>query len=254
MQRGREAKRPAFPYLRVLEALRQDVLALEPGSAAPSESELAARHGVSRMTARNAVLVLRQEGLLYVERGRGVYVARRKLDLHGTPAPLGFTAMAKRHGLTPASRLLRFDRGHADAALAQRLGLEDGAPVFFIERLRLADDTPMCHELTAVPVAVCPTLFRRNLAADSLYRILVEDQGHTLGGYAEEVEAGAAGRAMAKLFRVTKSDPVLIARRVVYDRQGRSIEWTLGTYRADRYRASYRTGGPPPAPPPGRTA
>jgi GntR family transcriptional regulator len=245
MQRGRKPSRPAFPYLRVLEALRQDVLALAPGSVAPSESELAARHGVSRMTARNAVLVLRQEGLLYVERGRGVFVARRKLDLHGTPAPLGFTEMARRHGLTPASRLLRFDRGHADAALAQRLGLEDGAPVFFVERLRLADGTPMAHELTAVPVAICPTLFRRNLAADSLYRILVDDHGHALGGYAEEVEAGAAGRTMARLFRVTPSDPVLIARRVVYDRRGRPVEWTLGTYRADRYRASYRTGGPP---------
>ena len=64
--------------------------------------------------------------------------------------------------------------------------------MFFVERLRFADAAPMCHELTAVPVAVCPTLFRRNLAADSLYRILVQDHGHALSGYSEEVEAGAA--------------------------------------------------------------
>ena len=251
MQRGREPARPAFPYLRVLEALRQDVLALAPGSAAPSETELAARHGVSRMTARNAVLVLRQEGLLYVVRGRGVYVARRKLDLHGTRAPLGFTEMARQHGLTPSSRLLRFDRGAADSTLASRLGLEAGDPVFFVERLRFADAAPMCHELTAVPVAVCPTLFRRNLAADSLYRILVHDHGHALSGYSEEVEAGAAGRTMARLFRIAAADPVLIARRVVYGKQGKPVEWTLGTYRADRYRATYRTGAaaPPPAEP-----
>jgi GntR family transcriptional regulator len=197
------------------------------------------------MTARNAVLVLRQEGLLYVVRGRGVYVARRKLDLHGATAPLGFTAMARQHGLTPSSRLLRFDRGTADSALALRLGLADGDPVFFVERLRFADAAPMCHELTAVPVAICPTLFRRNLAADSLYRILVEDHGHTLTGCAEEVEAGAAGRTMARLFRMTAADPVLIARRVVYGRQGKPVEWTLGTYRADRYRATYRTGAAP---------
>jgi GntR family transcriptional regulator len=248
MQRGREPSQPAFPYLRVLEALRQNVLALAPGSAAPSESELAARHGVSRMTARNAVLVLRQEGLLYVVRGRGVFVARRKLDLHGTPAPLGFTEMARRHGLDPSSRLLRFDRGEADATLAARLHVDPGAPVFFVERLRLADDTPMAHELTVVPVAVCPGLFRRNLAADSLYRILVEDQGHRLTGYAEEVEAGAAGRTMARLFRLAAADPVLIARRVVYGADGRPVEWTLGTYRADRYRATYRTAGQAAAP------
>ena len=245
MQRGREPSRPAFPYLRVLEALRQDVLALAPGSAAPSETELAARHGVSRMTARNAVLVLRQEGLLYVVRGRGVFVARRKLDLHGTTAPLGFTEMARQHGLAPTSRLLRFDRGEADSQLAARLGVDDGDPVFFIERLRFADAVPMCHELTAVPVSVCPSLFRRNLAADSLYRILVEEHGHRLCGYEEEVEAGAAGRTMARLFRVAPADPVLIARRVVFGENRRPVEWTLGTYRADRYRATYRTAAPP---------
>jgi GntR family transcriptional regulator len=241
MQRRRERSRRTPPYLRVVETLRQDVLALAPGSAAPSETELAARHGVARMTARAAVLVLRQEGLLYVVRGRGVFVARRKLDLHGTPAPLGFTEMARRHGLTPSSRLLRFDRGTADAALAARLGLADGDPVFWVERLRYADAAPMCHELTAVPVAICPTLFRRNLAADSLYRILVDEHGQRLSGYEEEVEAGAAGRTMARLFRIAAADPVLIARRVVYGHDGRPVEWTLGTYRADRYRATYRT-------------
>lgn len=247
MQRRRKPSPSSNLYLRVLEALRQDVLALAPGSAAPSEYELAARHGVSRMTARSAVLVLRHEGLLYGVRGRGVFVARRKLDLHGTPAPLGFTEMARQHGLKPSSRLLRFDRGAADSALAGRLGVASGEPVFFIERLRFADSVPMCHELTSVPVDICPTLFRQNLTADSLYRILVEDHGHALTGYAEEVEAGAAGRTMARLFRIAAADPVLIARRVVFGRQGQPVEWTVGTYRADRYRATYRTGAAPVA-------
>jgi GntR family transcriptional regulator len=97
-----------------------------------------------------------------------------------------------------------------------------------------------------VPVAICPTLFRRNLAADSLYRILVEDYGQALSGYSEEVEAGSAGRTMARLFRIAAADPVLISRRVVYGKQGKPVEWTLGTYRADRYRATYRSGAAPP--------
>ena len=43
---------------------------------------------------------------------------------------------------------------------------------------------------------------------------------------------------MARLFRIAAADPVLIARRVVYGKQGKPVEWTLGTYRADRYRAT----------------
>ena len=44
----------------------------------------------------------------------------------------------------------------------------------------------------------------------------------------------------------SRNDPALIARRVVYGTQGTPVEWTLGTYRADRYRATYRTGAATP--------
>ena len=185
---------------------------------------LATRHGVSRMTARNAVLVLRQEGLLYVVRGRGVYVARRKLDLHGTPAPLGFTEMARQHGL---------DAVVAAAALRPRHGrLRAGRPPRHGRRAIRCSSwsgcasptaAPMCHELTAVPVAVCPTLFRRNLAADSLYRILVEDHGHALtrllGGGRGRARPGGRWRGCSGS---PPADPVLIARRVVYGRHGQA--------------------------------
>ncbi|WP_324605318.1 GntR family transcriptional regulator [Streptomyces sp. NRRL S-237] len=64
---------PRAPYMRVLDALLADIRsgALPPGSRLPSEAELCAAHGVARMTARRAVGILREHGLVVTEWGKG---------------------------------------------------------------------------------------------------------------------------------------------------------------------------------------
>jgi GntR family transcriptional regulator len=240
MPRGRGGPRPAFPYLRILDELRAWVLASPEGTALSPESALAARHGVSRMTARKAVMVLREEGLVFVARGRGAFVARRKLEIHSAPPCQGFTQMMRQAGLAPSSRLLRFERSEADVAVANALRIAPGTAVFELERLRLADEVPMVHELTTLPVDVCPSLYRYNLATESLYRILAEVRGLRFGSLTEQLEAGLTGRSLARLMKTTAADPVLIARRVLADAAGRPVELTVSTYRGDRYRATYR--------------
>jgi GntR family transcriptional regulator len=226
-------------YVQILQRLRDEIRELPAGGLVASERELAERYRVSRMTAREAVRILRQEGLIYHERGRGMFVSHRKLDLHERHALAGFTEQMRRRGLSPASRLLRFDRVQARGDLATHLGLDAGEPVYRIERLRLSDEVPMAHECTHVPVAVCPGLYRYDLSRDALYRILREDFRLQLVRAVEELEAASAGRTIAKLFRVTPSDPVLTIRRIVYGSAGQPIETTKSIYRADRYRATF---------------
>ncbi len=72
-----EAPRPV--YLQVAGILRAAIESgeLVPDRAIPSESRLMQEHGIARETARKAVRVLADEGLVYVVQGRGVYVSRR---------------------------------------------------------------------------------------------------------------------------------------------------------------------------------
>lgn len=226
-------------YVQILQRLRTEVLALPPGSLVASERDLAERFDVSRMTAREAVRVLRQEGLLYHERGRGMFVARHKLDLHERPGLAGFSAEMRQRGLSPRSRLLTFDRIQARGDIASRLRVAAGEPVYRIERLRLSDDEPMVHECTHVAVATCPGLYRYDLSHDALYRILREDFRLELVRAVEDIEAASAGRTMAKLFRTSPTDPVLSIRRLVFDASGAPIESTRSIYRADCYRATF---------------
>ncbi|MER8067218.1 winged helix-turn-helix domain-containing protein [Streptomyces sp. NPDC094034] len=74
--------RPRAPYMRVLDALTVDIEAgrIQPGERIPSESELCERHGVARETARRAVRVLRERGLVETEWGRGTFVRDPSAD------------------------------------------------------------------------------------------------------------------------------------------------------------------------------
>lgn len=225
--------------MQILQQLRDDVLKLPAGHVVASERELAARHRVSRMTAREAVRVLRHEGLLYHERGRGMFVARRKLDLHERHALAGFSEEMRQRGLAPSSRLLRFDRVAARGQVAADLELRAGEPVFRLERLRLSNEEPMAHESTYLSVALCPRLYRFDLSRESLYRVLQEEFGLRLVRAAEELEATASGRTIATLFRTSPADPVLSIRRIVYTSDATPIETTRSIYRADRYRATF---------------
>jgi glucokinase len=99
-------------YLVIAEALRKQVAGARPGDRLPSDAELCARFGVSRMTARQAVQLLATEGLLVRRRGDGTYVAPRAagarfgrfvgLDLGGTN--IKWTVLEVGETTTPVAR------------------------------------------------------------------------------------------------------------------------------------------------------
>ncbi|MGV9688489.1 GntR family transcriptional regulator [Streptomyces sp. NPDC003444] len=67
---------PRAPYMDVLDALLDEIKGKQPGDPIPSETTLSQRHGVARMTARRALGVLRERGLIETRWGKGSFVAR----------------------------------------------------------------------------------------------------------------------------------------------------------------------------------
>ncbi|MEU8972610.1 winged helix-turn-helix domain-containing protein [Streptomyces monashensis] len=66
---------PRAPYMDVLDALTEEIKGKRPGDAISSEAELCERHGVARETARRAVRILRERGLIETRWGKGSFVA-----------------------------------------------------------------------------------------------------------------------------------------------------------------------------------
>jgi GntR family transcriptional regulator len=227
-------------YAQICEALRLRIQSteLKAGGTFPSERELAEFYGVSRMTVRQALQRLRQESLIYHERGVGTFVSSRKIDVH-TRNLGGFSEEMLSLGLKPSSRILELKSELPVEQVARDLDLEEGEKVFHLERLRLADDEPMAFETTYLPEKFCPELDKWDLTKTSLYQILVDNYSLQMNHAAESLEAAAATKFVAKQLGIKTNSPVLVVHRVVFSESNQPIESAFTTYRADRYRATF---------------
>jgi GntR family transcriptional regulator len=223
--------------------LREEVLGGAPGDALPSESELAARFGVSRMTARQAVQNLAGEGLVQRRRGAGTFVAPRPMHRH-EGSLLSFTEDMARRGKRASSRLLEAGLRSASTADAEALHLPEGGRVVVIRRLRCADDVPLALEHAVLP-ADCAGVLASDLEHGSLHESL-HRLGRTPDMATSWISARPATTGEAKLLGVPARTALLVERRIIHDVAGAPLEHTETAYIAERYviDAVFRVSGP----------
>src|SRR5689334_2042278 len=166
-------KGPLPRYYQLKEIMREKIRAGEwkPGDLIPSERELGEQYGISRMTARQAITELVNEGLFYREQGKGTFVSRHKTTqqlLHLT----GFTEDIRARGQQPGTRVLAAKMCPADETIAEHLHIRTGQAVFCLHRLRLANDEPLAVEHAYLSFPGSERLVDDDLETHSLYRLL----------------------------------------------------------------------------------
>lgn len=219
-------------YYTVKRHLLDSIESLAPGSSVPTERVLSAELGTSRTTVRQALLELVAEGRLVRRQGSGTYVAEPKLTwpLHLT----SFTEQAAANGFTASTQLLSATRIRAEDDLATRLGIEVGASVFRIERLRLADERPMAVETSHLSAARFPQLTRHMRREQSLYAILNQHYGVVPVSAEESISTAPASPREAALLDTDTGAPMLVLGRHTFDQSEVPVEWVTSWYRGDR--------------------
>lgn len=198
----------------------------------PSERELVDRYGLSRMTVRQAISNLVAEGRLYKVPGKGTFVARPKIEM---PLRLAsFTEDMLARGLEPGAVDLERRLVPATGMLARALALNPGDLVHVIVRLRTADSVPMAVERCHIPARVAPGLEGLPLANRSLYQVLQERFGVVLENGEQTIEAVIVDLEDAALLQLRPGSAVLRLQRRSFG-GGRPVEFTVSTYRGDRY-------------------
>jgi GntR family transcriptional regulator len=220
-------------YYEIEQALRARIAKLKPDDPLPSDAMLCAEFGVSRMTARNAVQRLAQEGIVYRVPGRGTFVAEPPVHRRAGN-PLSFTEEMRRRGRIPRSRVVARDVRQPGPAEASRLQLEPGAEVIAVRRVRIADDEPIALEEAVFPAALAPLIQSADLEHRSLHDTLVEG-GHVPAVGRARLGAEAAGPDDARLLDVPLGSPLLVEKRVIHDRDGRPLELCEARYAGERY-------------------
>ncbi|MFZ5822910.1 MAG: GntR family transcriptional regulator [Bacillota bacterium] len=208
---------------------------LKPGDRVDSERELTERFGVSRMTARQALVELETQGYLVRIQGKGTFVATPKFE-----QPLAmltsFTEDMRRRGLEAGSRVLSAGEAPAGRKVAQALSLSETAPVYRLERLRLAGAEPVALEISHLDVAAFPGLLSHDVAHRSLYEILRLEYGVWLVRATQSLEAIPANPHLAERLHVREGTPLMLMERISRGQNDRPVEMVRSYYRGDRYR------------------
>ena len=224
--------KPQPRYEEIAAYLRTRAEAAEPDERLPSDAELCAQFEVSRMTARQAVQVVVNEGLVYRTRGHGTFRAPQRIH-RILGSPLSFTENMKRRGLTASSKILEFRPVAPSFDEAQALSIPRDSTVILLERLRFADDIPMAIE-RAVISPILTSVLESDLGSGSLHSVF-EALGHSPMRVHATVSARRAIKRERDLLNQSSTGVVLVERRVISDQDGLPLEHTATLYAADRY-------------------
>jgi GntR family transcriptional regulator len=219
-------------YYRVKRHLLESIESMAPGSAVPTERDLAAALNTSRTTVRQALTELVSEGRLTRRQGAGTFVAEPKLTW---PLHLGsFTEQLAASGLTAASEVLGTQRLPATAELALSLDVNLRDPIYRIDRLRLADARPIAVESSWFAAHRFPGLTRLVRANHSLHALLADRYRALIDHGEESIETAPATPREAGPLRVDVGAPMLVIGRRNFDADGVPIELGKTWFRGDR--------------------
>ncbi len=221
---------------------------LAPGDRLPTEHDLAAWLGVSRMTLRHALGELARRGLVTRAVGRhgGTFVAEPKLEQDLTTLA-GFSEQLRRHGMVAGARVLTAQRRPASPAAATALELDEGDPVYQVRRIRLADGRPIALEHSLFPEAPFPGLLQCELGG-SLYELLEVKYGLRPHRAKEILEPVTAGAREAEVLEVAEGAALMLVERTAYAKSGQPLEFARDLFRGDRTRLVMWTSDLPRTP------
>jgi len=221
-------------YHRILAELRRQIHAgdLRPGDPLPSEGELMARFSVARGTVRQAVAALRADGTIAGPRGRPPVVQDRRLS-QSFDHLLSFSAWVRALGRRPRGRLIELALRPADDEASAKLAVAPGSPVYYLVRVRYADDEPLLIERTAMSRPLGEIVARLDLERDSIYEEL-RARGVIFASAHQEIDALTASDKDAHLLQAPPRTPLLRVRRRACSPSGEPLEWSDDRYLATR--------------------
>lgn len=226
---------PMHSQLRDL--LRSDIIAnrILPLSKLPSEAELSALYGVSRVTVRQALAALQNEDLIFKVQGKGAYVSQLKARQDVTTLK-GFDEAMAPLGHKTRNELLSFEEVPAGSEVARRLSLIEGSPVSKIRRLRFLDNLPISVDESYLLPDIGRGLAAKDLATRDIFLIIENDFSTQLGSAQLAIEAAKADQTLASLLDVPVGSPILRIERLTFGADGRPLDFEYLFYRSDRFR------------------
>ncbi|QCZ52574.1 HTH-type transcriptional repressor yvoA [Levilactobacillus brevis] len=203
------------------------------GDRIPSERELSRNFDVSRMTLRQAIQTLVDEGILERQVGSGTYVANQKVQ-EKMSGVTSFTDLMLTQGKQPTSKTISYHVMNPSLSETEKLKLNEDDQVLRMERIRYGDDVPICFEVATVPEKLVDGLSKKEVTS-SLYRALEDKKQLSPGKAQQTVSAMSASERIAEYLSIKRGDAILRLRQVTYLQDGTPFEYVRTQYVGERF-------------------
>lgn len=207
------------------------------GQRIPAERQLALKFNVSRMTLRQAIKTLEDEGILERRLGSGTYVASQKVQ-EKMSGVMSFTDITRSNGQVPSSKLISYRVTKPSLSEKEKLNIKDTDNVLRMERVRSADGIPICYEVATIPYNLVEDFSKEEIST-SLYDTLKKKGGYEIGNVTENIGAAVASENDARLLSVRKGEALVTRRQVTELSDGRPFEYVRASYVAERFEFTF---------------
>ena len=230
------ARKSVPNYVKIHDALKDEVEKgiWKIGQRLPSERDLAERFTVSRMTARQAVTALVDEGILDRRVGSGTYVASRRVreKMRGTTS---FTEIISSQGKVPSTEVLSYIRTAPNEVECEKLNITKKDSIIRMERIRYADELPICYEVASIPYRLIED-FAKNDIANHFYDTLA-NAGKKIGRSEQIISAKIVNKEIANFLSIKQSSAILALTQVSYfaNTDETPFEYVLSQYVGERF-------------------
>ncbi len=221
-------------YIQISQKLRESIQqgVYKAEEKLPSEHKLSDRFGVNRHTLRKSIALLKEEGLLRTDKGRGIFVATPPLEY-----PIGkkvrYNEALEAQGKKGSYELIKTTQIAAEPDIAKKLEIKIGAPVAILEYLGFADKHPLHLTTSYFPLTIFPDLLDHLKNIESVSKLMKEVYDCEHIRRATYVSAKQVRSQDARLLQVALNQSILLVESINEDRQQRVIEYGVTRFRGD---------------------
>ncbi|MBU2953593.1 GntR family transcriptional regulator [Marinobacter sp. F3R08] len=227
-------------YVQIRDSLRRQILDghYEVHERLPSENEMMNSFGVSRITIRQALRDLHNEGLVFSAQGKGTFVSKPKA-VQNVQRLEGFGEAMAAQGYEASARVISIQQMKAPKAVAASLDLQPGDEAVEVKRVRYLNRSPVCIENSYFPMDVGRQMFSLDLSGD-IFPMLENLFGISLGGADISLDSILADDEAQQYLNLKAGEPILRVERLTHNRDGRPIDFEYLCYRGDSFKYQFR--------------
>ncbi|GAL12928.1 transcriptional regulator of succinyl CoA synthetase operon [Vibrio astriarenae] len=212
-------------YRQIADAIREKISDGEykVGTALPTEAQLREEFSCSRVTVRQALKLLIENGELESVQGSGTYVKENKVN-YDIYQQTSFAEKWAHLNAVTHSDVVAFEITKASLAMADALNINEDDKVFYVKRVRYLDDNPITVEETWLPTEMFPDLTYQVMQG-SKYHFIEKDKGMVIDRSEQEIIPVLPPQDIAELLDIDQLSLLLKSARVVFC----EVIWYLNT-------------------------